>query len=162
MDKFIEKIPSSLFSKVIPEITKEGDNCVKKLYSMLLVAQQKGNHIEHNVVIDSNRESVNNYVKGSLKNYNSGSVYYFPISIIEKISNFTKKIVHLHLNTGKRIINISFLMDTTTFNNFMGSARWNTYLSHLKTWFAFLDDISPSACAKKLKFKQERRFFLWN
>ena len=41
-------------------------------------------------------------------------------------------------------------MNGDTFSDFSKPEHLNTYLSHLKTWFGFLDDIASDACAKTL------------
>lgn len=150
MDRFIEEIPSSLFSKIVPEISKQDDNCVKKLYSMLMSAKKQAINIHHNVKYNSNRVTVNDYVKVSLEKYKYGNVYYFPIQMIKKVSEISEKMVQLQVNTGKRIINMFFFMDSPTFNEFTDPIQWNTYLSQLKTLFCFLDDIAPESCAEIL------------
>ena len=40
MDLFVEKIPSTLFSKMIPKITPRAETCIHKLYHMLKKAER--------------------------------------------------------------------------------------------------------------------------
>lgn len=150
MDLFVQKIPSTLFSKMIPKITPHAEKCIEKLYHMLKRAERNRENIEHMVEINTDILNVNNYVKMALAKYNNGNVHYFPEKMIRKVEEISERIVKLILILPNRTIDVFFIMDSETFSVFSKQENLNTYLSHLKTWFGFLDDIASDACAKTL------------
>ena len=150
MDLFVQKIPSTLFSKMMPKITPRAETCIHKLYHMLKKAEGNRGNIEHMVEINTNILNVNNYVKMALAKYNNGSVHYFPEKTVRNVEEMAERIIKVVFKLPNRTIDIFFIMDSENFSVFSKQENLNTYLSHLKTWFGFLDDIASDACAKTL------------
>lgn len=150
MDLFVEKIPSTLFSKMIPKITPRAETCIHKLYHMLKKAERNRGNIDHIVEINTDIVNVNNYVKMALAKYNDGNVHYFPEKTVRKVEEISERIIKVVFKLPNRTIDVFFIMNGDTFSDFSKPEHLNTYLSHLKTWFGFLDDIASDACAKTL------------
>jgi hypothetical protein len=153
MDLFVEKIPSTLFSMMTPKITPKGEKCVIKLYHMLLKAQKQSESITQHVKIIDELSRVKKYVKNFLSKYSVDAVYYFPERMMRKVEENGERIISVVFELPKRTVRIYFIMNATTFSDFSNPKRLNTYLSQLKLWFSFLDEVAPGACAKTLDIK---------
>jgi hypothetical protein len=151
MDLFIEKIPSALITETAPKKTAKSEKCVKKLFKMLIASSKKAEKlVDPKIVVIDDSERL---VKKAIEKYIDGGNYYFPKRMINTIEMMAKysKIVDINLEIGKRTIRLFFVVREKSFSKFMEDLP--KYLSHLKTWFCFLDEIAPEACAETLTIK---------